>query len=74
LVEIVDDPLDRTFSSESRIPPVSRLAKRFLDAVERCEQTDLDLAVGYRVQCLLDIARRSHATGRWLDIEPEEYP
>jgi predicted dehydrogenase len=74
LVEIVDDPLDRTFSSESRIPPVSRLAKRFLDAIERCEQTDLDLAVGYRVQCLLDIARRSHATGRWLDIEPEDYP
>jgi predicted dehydrogenase len=74
LVEVADDPLDRTFCSESRIPPVSRLAKRFLDAVERSEQTDLDFVVGYRVQYLLDIARRSHATGRWLDIEREDGP
>jgi hypothetical protein len=24
----------------------------------------------YRVQYLLDAARRAHATGRWIDLEP----
>jgi hypothetical protein len=25
---------------------------------------------GYRVQCLIDAARRAHATGRWIDVGP----
>ena len=33
--EVDDDPLDRQFPNESRIAPVSRLAKRFLDAIEQ---------------------------------------
>lgn len=67
-VTIEDDPLDRKFIEEPRIPPVSRLAKRFLDAVERREPATPGFTEGYRAQLLLDAVRRSHASGRWIDI------
>jgi hypothetical protein len=28
------------------------------------------VAEGYRVQCLIDAARRAHASGRWIDVAP----
>ena len=33
-IDVEDDPLDRRFPDEARIAPVSRLASRFLDAIE----------------------------------------
>lgn len=72
-IEVDIDPIDRQFPNEGRIAPVSRLAKRFLDAVEQFQPSSPNLTDGYRVQLLLDAVRRSHATGRWLDIEPKEH-
>jgi predicted dehydrogenase len=55
-------------SSDSRIAPVSRLVRRFLDACENGAAAAPGFAEGYRVQCLIDAAQRAHATGRWIDI------
>jgi len=68
-VAVDDDPLDRQFPAEARIAPVSRLVSRWLDAIERRAPTDPGFLAGYRAQALLDAVRRSHATGRWLNIE-----
>jgi predicted dehydrogenase len=62
-VAIDPDPLDHA-SLDSRIAPVSRLARRFLDAIETHKSVQPGFAEGYRVQVLLDAARRSHTTGR----------
>lgn len=62
-----DDPLDRQYA-EARIGPVSRLAHRFLDAIEQRKRGEPGIAEGFRAQMLLDAVRRSHAEGRWLDI------
>jgi len=70
LIDVDTDPLDRQFPGESRIAPVSRLATRFLDAVEQHRPAEPDLLSGFRVQFLLDAIRRSHATGRWMDVAP----
>jgi predicted dehydrogenase len=56
--------------SDSRIGPVSRLVQRFIDACESGRCPSPGVAEGYRVQCLIDAARRAHATGRWIDIAP----
>lgn len=65
----VDDPLDADFPADGRIAPVARLAKRFLDAIERGETgVKPGFAEGLRVQHLLDAARRSDAEGRWIDV------
>lgn len=63
-----DDPIDRQFPQDGRIAPVSRLAKRFLDAVEQGGRVRPDFADGYRVQLLMDAVRRSHDSGRWIDV------
>jgi predicted dehydrogenase len=55
-------------SSDSRIAPVSRLVRRFLDACETGASSFPGLAEGYRVQCLIDAAERAHSSGRWIDI------
>ena len=68
-VAVEDDPLDRQFPAEARIAPVSRLAHRFLDAIEQRRPATPGFAEGYRVQVLLDAVRRSHARGRWIEIE-----
>jgi predicted dehydrogenase len=70
LTDVETDPLDRQFPTESRIAPVSRLAKRFLDAIEQRQPCSPNFIDGYRVQILLDAARRSHVAGRWLDVQP----
>ncbi len=69
----VDDPAERQFA-DGRIAPVSRLAKRFLDAVEQDSGGRPDFHDGYRVQCLIAAARDSNTRGVWLDVgaEPTE--
>jgi predicted dehydrogenase len=68
-VPVEDDPVDRQFPHEGRIAPVSRLVARFLDGIERKEMVAPGFAEGYRIQLLLDAVRRSHDTGRWLEVE-----
>jgi predicted dehydrogenase len=60
-----DDPVDAQFP-DGRIAPVSRLARRFLDAIEKGRTVQPGFAEGYRVQQLIDAARRSHQTGAWI--------
>jgi predicted dehydrogenase len=55
-------------SGDSRIAPVSRLVRRFLDACENGAAASPGLAEGYRVQYLIDAAQRAHESGRWIDI------
>jgi predicted dehydrogenase len=68
------DPLDSLFPGDGRIAPVSRLASRFLDALERKKAASPGFAEGYRVQVLLDAVRRSHEQGRFLDTKPGTLP
>jgi predicted dehydrogenase len=44
--------------------------RRFIDACESGGSRSPGFAEGYRVQCLIDAARRAHATGRWIEIAP----
>lgn len=64
------DEADLRFPSDGRIAPVSRLAGRFLDGIERGTPTTCGFREGLRVQTLLDLARRSNELGRWLEIGP----
>jgi len=59
-------------SVDARIVPVSRLVRRFLDACENGVPVSPGFADGYRVQYLIDAARRAHASGSWTEIEPDE--
>jgi predicted dehydrogenase len=56
--------------SDSRVAPVARLVQRFVDACERGGSPSPGFAEGYRVQSLIDAARRAHASGRWIDVAP----
>jgi len=67
----IDDPVDLDFPGDGRIAPVSRLAADFLDAISQGSTGWPGFAEGYRVQTLLDTARRAHQSGGWLDVEPE---
>ena len=71
-VAIEDDPLDRQFPGEGRVAPVSRLATRFLDAIERRRPVTPGFAEGYRVQALLDAVRQSHAMGQRIEVAPRK--
>ena len=62
-----DDPSDAQYR-DGRIAPVSRLAKRFLDAIETGITAQPDFAEGYRAQQLIDAAQRSHRYGRTIDV------
>ena len=53
---------------DGRIAPVSRLARLFFDAIERGGSVQPGFAEGYRVQRLIDAARRSHQTGAWIAV------
>jgi predicted dehydrogenase len=57
-------------STDSRVAPVARLVRRFIDACERGGSPSPGFAEGYRVQCLIDSARYAHASGRWIDVSP----
>jgi predicted dehydrogenase len=63
----VADPADAQYP-DGRIAPVSRLAKLFFDAIESGGTVQPGFAEGYRVQRLIDAARRSHQTGAWAAI------
>jgi predicted dehydrogenase len=65
----VEDAGEDQFA-DSRVAPVTRLVRRFMDACERGGCPSPGVAEGYRVQCLIDAARCAHATGRWIDIAP----
>jgi predicted dehydrogenase len=65
-IAIEDTEQDRF--ADSRIAPVSRLVRRFMDACEHGGSPSPGLADGYRVQCLIDAAQRAHASGRWIDV------
>ena len=67
----VDDPVDAQYP-DGRIAPVSRLAKKFFDAIESGTQTAPGFAEGYRVQRLIDAAQRSHRQGTWIDFSAED--
>jgi predicted dehydrogenase len=67
-VAIEDAEADADPRSDSRIAPVSRLVRRFIDACETGAPAAPGFTEGYRVQCLIDAARRAHASGRWIDI------
>ncbi len=71
-VAIEDDPRDE-ISFDSRIAPVSRLANRFLDAIERHSPVSSGFAEGYRVQVLLDAARQSYATGKKISVSENSH-
>jgi predicted dehydrogenase len=62
----VDDPVDRDFPTDGRIAPVSRLAAQFLDAIADKQPAQPGFDEGYRVQVLLDAARRANSCGRFL--------
>ena len=64
----VIDPVDAQYP-DGRIAPVSRLAKLFLDAIENGGTPKPGFAEGYRVQVLIDAARRSHDRGAWINVE-----
>ena len=66
----VEDPMDAQFP-DGRIAPVSRLAKKFFDAIESGGMATPGFAEGYRVQTMIDAARRSHSQGQWIDVTPE---
>jgi predicted dehydrogenase len=64
----VSDPIDAKYP-DGRIAPVSRLAKLFFDAIESGGSATPGFAQGYRVQQLIDAARRSHAQSKWIDMD-----
>lgn len=66
----VADPIDANFP-DGRIAPVSRHVKNFIDAIETGGSAQPGFAEGLRVQQLIDAARRSHDSGRWLDLATE---
>jgi predicted dehydrogenase len=67
----VTDLIDAQYS-DGRIAPVSRLANLFFDAIERGGTATPGFAEGYRVQRLIDAARRSHSQGTWIDFARED--
>jgi predicted dehydrogenase len=67
----VSDPDDAPYP-DGRIAPVSRLAKKFFDAIESGGTATPGFAEGYRAQRLMDAARRSHSQGVWIDFAAED--
>jgi len=63
-IAVVD--VDDARYPDGRIAPVSRLAKLFFDAIETGGSVQPGFAEGYRVQQLIDAARRSHQSGAWI--------
>jgi predicted dehydrogenase len=63
----VQDPVDAKYP-DGRIAPVSRLAKMFFDAIEAGTTVSPGFPEGYRVQLLIDAARRAHREGQWVDV------
>ncbi len=62
---VVADPEDT--HGDGRIAPVARLIRRFLTATANGEGHGTAFEQGYRVQTLIDAARRAHDSGRWAE-------
>lgn len=62
----LEDPADN--HPDGRVAPTSRLVQRLIDAVESHMQGDPGFPAGYRVQYLLEAARRANNLGRWIDL------
>jgi predicted dehydrogenase len=69
-IEVIDP--DEYKYPDGRIAPVSRLARRFLDAIEGQATASPGFAEGYRVQQLIDAARRSHDGGCFVETPVQE--
>ncbi|MEP7029298.1 MAG: Gfo/Idh/MocA family oxidoreductase [Pseudolabrys sp.] len=67
----VTDPIDGQYP-DGRIAPVSRLAKMFLDAIESGGTVTPGFAEGYRVQTMIDAARRSNAQNNWKYLTADQ--
>lgn len=59
-----DDDLER----DGRIAPVSRMVRRFVDAIEAGRACSPNVADGVRVQRWIDVARESAKSGEWLGV------
>jgi predicted dehydrogenase len=67
-MDIAIDREDGDVWEDGRILPSSRLVNRFLDWIQDGKPAEPNFTTGLRVQCLLEEARRSHETGRWLEV------
>lgn len=54
--------------TDGRVLPSSRIVNRFLNWIHDGEPAEPNFTNGLRVQCLLEDARRSHETGRWVQV------
>jgi predicted dehydrogenase len=72
LARVVVEDFGSEHIPEVRIVPVARLVRRFLDACEGGGVASPGIAEGYRVQCLIDAARRAHASRGWIDVPAPE--
>jgi predicted dehydrogenase len=52
---------------DGRIPATARIVRRFVDWALGGPPARPNFADGYRVQHLIEVARRSNAEGRWMD-------
>jgi predicted dehydrogenase len=69
----VEDPAD-IGQPDGRIAPVSRLATRFLDAIEGKGSGAPNFAAGFRVQQLIDAAQRAHRDGKTVATLSKDLP
>ena len=58
--------------ADGRVLPSSRIARRFIDWIHGGSPAQPNFTAGLRVQSLLEDARRSHETGRWVDVSAQE--
>ena len=65
---LVEDTTDVP-EADDRAAPVARLATRFLDWVVEGKPASPDFAEGLRVQALLEAARKSDESGKWLEVD-----
>ena len=60
-----DDNLER----DGRIAPVSRMTRRFIDAIDEDRECSPNVADGWRVQRWIDAARAAATSGDWLTLD-----
>lgn len=65
-VEVTEAGFDPAL--DSRVAPVSRLVRRFIDACTSGGTVWPGFAEGFRVQQLIDAARRARASGCWTEV------
>ncbi len=62
-----DQPAATISAPDGRIAATGRLVRRFVDWALGGPPARPNFADGYRVQYLIEVARRSNAEGRWMD-------